>query len=85
MCCGVQEDGEGRRLETLNRGRYFGERALIDDAHAKHYLLRRHRLQAFVLDKSSFRQALQNNPSFRHQVQSVYFQRQKRDIGSRGD
>lgn len=70
------EDGEERRLETLNRGRYFGERALIDDAPRNATCLAATDVQAFVLDKSSFRQALENSPSFRDQVQSVYFQRQ---------
>jgi putative ABC transport system ATP-binding protein len=70
------EDGGERRLETLNRGRYFGERALIDDAPRNATCIAVTDVQVFVLDKSSFRRALENSPSFRDQVQSVYFQRQ---------
>ena len=33
-------------------------------------------VETLILDKLNFRQALEQSPSFRDQIQSIYFQRQ---------
>ena len=70
------DDGEDKLLETLGVGRYFGERALIVDEPRNATCVAATDVEAFALGKTDFRQALEKSPSFRDQVQSIYFQRQ---------
>jgi putative ABC transport system ATP-binding protein len=69
--------GEERHLATLNPGNFFGERALIvDEPRNATCLAASDNVELFALGKPDFKQALEASPSFRDQLQSIYFQRQ---------
>ena len=69
-------DGSERLLETLQAGTFFGERALMVDEPRNATCVAATDVETLVLDKVNFRQALEQSPSFRDQIQSIYFQRQ---------
>ena len=69
-------DGSERLLETLQAGAFFGERALMVDEPRNATCVAATDVETLVLDKVNFRQALEQSPSFRDQIQSFYFQRQ---------
>ena len=55
----------------------FGERALIvDEPRNATCLAASDNVELFALGKPDFKQALEASPSFRDQLQSIYFQRQ---------
>jgi putative ABC transport system ATP-binding protein len=76
-------DGAGQRLlQTLTAGQYFGERALIDNAPRNATCIAATDVEVFALGISAFRQALERSPSFRDQIQGVYFQRTDPALGA---
>jgi putative ABC transport system ATP-binding protein len=68
--------GSERLLETLQAGTFFGERALMIDEPRNATCVAITDVETLVLGKADFRQALEQSPSFRDQIQSIYFQRQ---------
>jgi putative ABC transport system ATP-binding protein len=70
-------DGRAQRLVSLEAGKFFGERALlVDEPRNATCAAASDRVEVFALGKADFRQAIDASPSFKDQVQSVYFQRQ---------
>ena len=69
-------DGSEQLLETLHAGAFFGERALMVDEPRNATCVAATDVETLILDKLNFRQALEQSPSFRDQIQSIYFQRQ---------
>jgi len=69
-------DGSVRVVETLRPGTFFGERALMVDEPRNATCVASSDVETLTLGKAEFRQALDQSPSFRDQVQSIYFRRQ---------
>ena len=64
-------------LTFLNEGNFFGERALIvDEPRNATCAAASDRVEVFALGKADFKLALETSPSFKGQVESIYFQRQ---------
>jgi len=71
------DGGAARHLATLGSGNFFGERSLIvDEPRNATCTAATESVEVFALGKNDFRQALEASASFRHQIQSIYFQRQ---------
>ena len=69
-------DGSVQIVETLRSGTFFGERALMVDEPRNATCVATTEVETLALGKTEFRQALEQSPSFRDQVQSIYFRRQ---------
>lgn len=65
-----------RELGTMQRGDFFGERALITGEPRNATIRALDDVETYVLDKENFRNALERSTSFRDQLVNVYFQRQ---------
>jgi putative ABC transport system ATP-binding protein len=74
----VREAGAlgGRLLRTLQQGDFFGEMALLSGAPRSATVVAREPMELYALSKADFHAALDASPSFREQVNNVYFQRQ---------
>jgi putative ABC transport system ATP-binding protein len=70
------DGAEVRRVATLSVGNVFGEHALIVDEPRNSTCVAATEVEAFVLGKSDFKQALNTSASFRDQIYTIYFQRQ---------
>jgi putative ABC transport system ATP-binding protein len=70
---GVQE----AHLATLKAGDFFGERSLmVDEPRNATCTAASQDVEIFALNKADFKQALEGSPSFKDQIQSIFFQRQ---------
>lgn len=74
----ILKSGEprARRVATLKRGDFFGERALITGEPRNATIVADGEVEAFILDKDAFQKALATSASFKDQLVNVYFQRQ---------
>jgi putative ABC transport system ATP-binding protein len=64
------------RIVTLGPGKFFGERALlVDEPRNATCAAASDQVEAYVLGKADFKQALEMSASFKDQLQSIYFQR----------
>jgi len=64
-------------LTFLSEGNFFGERALIvDEPRNATCAAASDKVEVFALGKADFKLALETSPSFKGQVESIYFQRQ---------
>lgn len=70
------DGGPARLVQTLEAGTFFGERALMVDEPRNATCVAATDVETLSLGKPEFKLALDQSPSFRHQVQSVYFRRQ---------
>jgi putative ABC transport system ATP-binding protein len=69
-------NAEGERIvATLDRGDYFGERALITGEGRNATIIARGKGMAYALDKDDFTAALRATPSLEEQLQKSYFGR----------
>lgn len=70
------DGGQGEKLvATLDSGRYFGERALITGEGRNATIIGRGAGMAYALGKEEFTRALAATPSFKEQLQQMYFSR----------
>jgi putative ABC transport system ATP-binding protein len=74
----VQEGGAQPRrlLRICQQGDFFGEMALLTGAPRSATVIAREPVELYALSKADFHAALEASPSFRDQVNNVYFQRQ---------
>jgi putative ABC transport system ATP-binding protein len=64
------------KLASLGPGNCFGEQALIGDEPRNATVMAHDNLQVYTLAKNDFREAMAASPSFREQLNKVFFQRQ---------
>jgi putative ABC transport system ATP-binding protein len=69
-------DLEPKRVATLGRGHYFGERALITGEPRNATIVAEGDVETYVLGKQAFQSALSRSASFKDQLVNAYFQRQ---------
>jgi putative ABC transport system ATP-binding protein len=73
----IQRPGErGREVAVLERGQFFGERALITGEPRNATVHALEEVETYVLDQKDFRTALDLSATFHEQLMRVYFQRQ---------
>jgi CRP-like cAMP-binding protein len=61
----------------LGPGKFFGERSLlVDEPRNATCAAASDQVEAYVLGKADFKQAIEMSASFKDQLQSIYFQRQ---------
>jgi putative ABC transport system ATP-binding protein len=72
----IRRDGEARELAVIDPGGFFGEQALITETPRNASCIAKSEVEVYALAKDDFRRAFETNPSFREQLQSIYFQRQ---------
>jgi putative ABC transport system ATP-binding protein len=76
----VRKRTDGARdahLAALQAGDFFGERSLmVGEPRNATCIAASNDVEVFALDKAAFNQALESSPSFRDQIQSIFFQRQ---------
>lgn len=65
-----------KRVATLGRGDFFGERALITGERRNATIVADGEVEVFVLGKPAFESALTKSMSFKEQLFNIYFQRQ---------
>ncbi len=73
---GVLRQGESQEVAVIDKGGFFGEQALIAEAPRNATCVAKSDVEVYALAKDDFRRAFATNPSFRQQLQSIYFQRQ---------
>jgi putative ABC transport system ATP-binding protein len=72
-----QADGGGiPKVAVLKKGGFFGEQALINEAPRNATCLAKTEVELYGLTKDDFRRAFETSPSFRKQLQAIYFLRQ---------
>jgi putative ABC transport system ATP-binding protein len=64
------------KLASLGPGNCFGEQALIADEPRNATVVAQEKLEVYTLDKNDFREAIAASPSFREQLNKIFFQRQ---------
>jgi len=64
------------KVASLGPGHCFGEQALIGDEPRNATVVAQGNLQVYTLDKHEFRDAMAASPSFREQLNKIFFQRQ---------
>jgi putative ABC transport system ATP-binding protein len=72
----IRREGETRDLAVIDQGGFFGEQALITETPRNASCIAKSEVEVYALAKDDFRRAFETNPSFREQLQSIYFQRQ---------
>lgn len=75
----VLRRGDGRadpKVAVIDKGDFFGEQALITEAPRNATCIAKSEVEVYALAKEDFRRAFETSPSFRQQLQSIYFQRQ---------
>lgn len=70
------KDGTRAAMKTLGPGDFFGEAALLTGEPWAASYLAVDDVDLFVLDKTSFQEAVATSPSFKEQLMQAFFQRQ---------
>jgi putative ABC transport system ATP-binding protein len=68
----IRDDASTRRIRVLARGDYFGEVALMSDEPRSASVLAIDDLDLYVLDKASFRAAIDSIASFQQRLREVF-------------
>jgi CRP-like cAMP-binding protein len=66
----------GKPFATLGVGEFFGEASLISGEPRNATITSRSNVATYVLDKNSFKEAIDTSETFREQLLKVYFHRQ---------
>ena len=64
------------KVASLGPGHCFGEQALIGNEPRSATVVAHENLEVYTLGKNDFREAMAASPSFREQLNKVFFQRQ---------
>jgi putative ABC transport system ATP-binding protein len=70
------EGGDELKVAVLDKGGFFGEQALMAEVPRNATCLAKTEVDVYCLTKDDFRRAVETSPSFRQQLQTIYFRRQ---------